>query len=292
MTTPSGAIHDIGYRHYTGPRLGSGYAMRTLLLEGLRGAFGFGRSAKSKVLPLILLGLLLFGAVVFAAMAILTNDIEQAVRPPDFVSLTAPVIAIFVASQAPQLVSRDLRFRTVALYFSRPIEHWQYLTAKYLAMSAAIALFIALPMTVITAGSLLAKFPVKHQLADYGRGIACLLVTALVYAAVALLVAAFTPRRGLGVAAIIAVFLISTTIAGVLQHLGSENGNENLENYGGLVSPTGIVGTLNAWISQIPIVGDAPPTTTQGLIYSAAAIALVGVCLGLLLLRYRKVSVS
>ena len=47
MTTqPNGAvpndsvIHDIGFRHYDGPRLGRGWAFRSLLLETLRGITG------------------------------------------------------------------------------------------------------------------------------------------------------------------------------------------------------------------------------------------------------------
>ena len=36
-------IHDIGFRHYDGPRLGRGWIVRSLLLETLRGVFGLGR---------------------------------------------------------------------------------------------------------------------------------------------------------------------------------------------------------------------------------------------------------
>ena len=51
----TGVIHDIGYRHYDGPRLGRGYLLRSLYVESLRGAYGLGRSAKSKVMPILLL---------------------------------------------------------------------------------------------------------------------------------------------------------------------------------------------------------------------------------------------
>ena len=38
MTVPreTGAIHDIGYRHYTGPRLGVPYIARSLAVHSLR----------------------------------------------------------------------------------------------------------------------------------------------------------------------------------------------------------------------------------------------------------------
>ena len=35
---PTGQIHDIGYRHYDGPRLGAGFISRSLYVDTLRGA--------------------------------------------------------------------------------------------------------------------------------------------------------------------------------------------------------------------------------------------------------------
>ena len=71
MTDPSAAtpaggsvIHDLGYRPYTGPRLGPGAIARALTLTGFRNAFGLGRSGKSKVLPFVLLALNLLPAVI------------------------------------------------------------------------------------------------------------------------------------------------------------------------------------------------------------------------------------
>ena len=53
--TNAGEIHDIGYRHYDGPRLGAGYIQRSLFLETLRGTYGLGRAARSKIVPFALL---------------------------------------------------------------------------------------------------------------------------------------------------------------------------------------------------------------------------------------------
>ena len=55
--TPAARIHNIGYRHYDGPRLGAGFIGRSLYVDTLRGAFGLGRSAKSKIMPFVLLAL-------------------------------------------------------------------------------------------------------------------------------------------------------------------------------------------------------------------------------------------
>ena len=58
----TGVIHDIGYQRYRGPRLGRGYAARSLYLHSLRTAFGLGRSAKAKVFPWLIVGIVLAGA--------------------------------------------------------------------------------------------------------------------------------------------------------------------------------------------------------------------------------------
>ncbi len=68
-----GVIHDIGFRHYDGPRLGRGYLLRSLYVESLKGAFGLGRSAKSKVMPILLLVAITLPALIIALVAGLTS---------------------------------------------------------------------------------------------------------------------------------------------------------------------------------------------------------------------------
>ena len=75
---PTGAIHDIGYRHYDGPRLGPAYVRRSLYVDTLRGAFGLGRSGRSKVMPFLLLAVLSVPAIV---MGIVTGYFGLAVDP-------------------------------------------------------------------------------------------------------------------------------------------------------------------------------------------------------------------
>ena len=69
----AGVIHDIGFRHYDGPRLGRGWIVRSLLVETFRGAFGFGRPAKAKVMPWVLIGILLAPPLIFVLVIVLTG---------------------------------------------------------------------------------------------------------------------------------------------------------------------------------------------------------------------------
>lgn len=64
------------------------------------------------------------------------------------------VMTIFVAVQAPELVSRDLRSRVLPLYFARPIKTSDYPLAKYLAFTAACAVMIEVPLLVLYLGTI------------------------------------------------------------------------------------------------------------------------------------------
>ena len=60
LRVPS-VIHDIGYQRYTGPRLGRGAVFGALYVHGLRAAFGLGRTAKAKIFPWLVVGIVAAG---------------------------------------------------------------------------------------------------------------------------------------------------------------------------------------------------------------------------------------
>src|SRR5690606_17071557 len=66
--TVNGGIHDIGYQRYGGPRLGRGYAWRSLYQHSLRTAFGLGRGAKAKLVPWTPAAIILLVAVVLTVV--------------------------------------------------------------------------------------------------------------------------------------------------------------------------------------------------------------------------------
>ncbi|HEY7846561.1 MAG TPA: ABC transporter permease, partial [Candidatus Limnocylindria bacterium] len=47
----TGAIYDLGYRGYDGPRLGRRYAVATLFWASLRAAYALKRSGRAKIVP-------------------------------------------------------------------------------------------------------------------------------------------------------------------------------------------------------------------------------------------------
>lgn len=287
-----GVIHDLGYRHYDGPRLGRAHIARALFVESTKGAYGLGRATRSKVVPLLLLGVMCAPAALIGVIAAVGNADSLPGGYTAYVLNLQLVVMVYVAGQAPASVSRDLRFRVVSLYFSRPLERVDYVLAKYAALTAAVFLLMALPLTILLAGALLAKLPVGDQVPDYLRSLGGALLTALVLAGIGLVVAAVTPRRGLGVAAIIAVLAVLAGVGASVQGIAEEQHQHTLAGYAGLISPFTVVhGVQSAVLGADNALPASPPGTVGGLVFVGVTVLLVAGSLGALLLRYRKVSV-
>jgi ABC-2 type transport system permease protein len=209
--------------------------------------------------------------------------------------LLQAVTTLFVASQAPQSASRDLRFKTTPLYFSRPIERVDYVAAKYAALTTALFLLTALPLIILYAGALLAKLGFAHQTAGFAKGLVSVLLLSLLFAGIGLVIAAATPRRGFGVAAIIAVFVISYAAVSSVQGVAVRQERYDVVGWLGVCSPITLIDGFQTWFlgatSAFPHAA-GPPSAAAGLVYLLVLAALVAGCFGLLMRRYRKVGLS
>jgi ABC-2 type transport system permease protein len=285
-------IHNIGYRSYDGPRLGRGYARRSLYSQSLRGAFGLGRSTKSKVLPMLLFGVMCMVAAIIVAVAIATpGTTALPIKYTAFAIYLQAVIGLFLAAQAPQSVSRDLRFRSIPLYFSRPIERVDYVVAKLAAMASALLILTGAPLVILYVGALLGKFDFADQTKGFGQGMVSVALLSVLFAALGLVVAALTPRRGFGVAAVIAVLTISYGAVSTVQAIAWETGSAGAVEWLGLFSPiTLISGLQTAFLganSAFP--GGEGPGAGVGMVYLIVVLALVAGSYAVLMRRYRKV---
>ncbi|CAM5365210.1 hypothetical protein SMICM304S_07687 [Streptomyces microflavus] len=231
-------IHNIGYRSYDGKRLGRAYARRSLYSQTLRGSFGLGRSAKSKVLPMLLFGVMTLVAAILVAVSMAAPDASKlVVKYTSYAIYLQAVIGLFIAAQAPQAVSRDLRFKSVPLYFSRPIERADYVVAKLAATASALFILTGAPLLVLYVGSLLAKFDFVDQTKWFGQGLVSVALLSVLFAGLGLVMAALTPRRGFGVAAVIAVLTISYGAVSTVQAIAWETGSPGAVEWLGLLSP-------------------------------------------------------
>ncbi len=225
MTAPepaaSGAIYDLGYQGYEGPRLGRLYALWSLYLLSVRNSFGIGRGALPKVLA--------FGLVVFAFMPAVVTLIFAAVvsaqdfevfAPKDYYAIIQFILVIFVAAIASDLVGNDRRTRTLALYFSRPIARDDYALAKIAALSTSLLALTVLPQAVMFAGNALGAANgldwMRDNARDVPRFVASGLILCVTFGAVGILIASYAERRAFSMISVIAIFFISLTVVSIV----------------------------------------------------------------------------
>jgi ABC-2 type transport system permease protein len=285
-------IHDIGYRHYEGPRLGPGYATRSLYTSSLRGAFGLGRSGKSKILPMGMAVIMAVPALIMVAVSVYLKSGHLPVEYPHYLTIMQFVIAVFTAAQAPVLLSRDLRFMTVPLYFSRPLRSSDYVRAKFAAMVSAVFILTLLPMLIMWIGSMLGSMDFGYNLKHFGFGVLAAALYALVYSGIGLAIAAMTPRRGFGVAAIIALFMISEGMAAVIFGVLRFKGHEDAAHWVAMINPGLLIDSTVSWICRLPHLPEAivgVTSTLGGWVFLAEIAALTAGTFALLVHRYRKI---
>jgi ABC-2 type transport system permease protein len=289
----SGVIHDIGYRHYDGERGGRAAIRRAMFVESARGAYGLGRAGRTKVMPALLLAAICLPALISTVIATVTGADQLPIAYGSYVLNLQVLVSVYLAAQAPVSVSRDLRFGVMSLYFSRPMERIDYVLAKYAALVTAVLVLLALPLTILLAGALLAEMPLGEQLPDYLRAMGAAVLLALVLAGFGLVIASVTPRRGLGVAAIIAVLLVLSGVQGAAQAIATEEGARDAAGWTGLLSPYTLVdGVARDVLGQESPLAVGPPGTAGTLVFVAVTVLVVAGCVGVLVLRYRRVSIS
>ena len=281
----SSVIHDIGYQRYGGVRLGRRHAVRALYVASLRSAFGLGRGAKAKLLPFGLLGMLLLVGAVFALARQLSG---QGGGPTYYLGIPSTVgllIVILLAVVCPELVSRDLGNKTLSLYFSRPISRADYAAAKLAAAVTVVMAALCAPMVVMLLGAVLQSGigwrGVRDESWDFSVGVLNAGLYALVLATLSLLLASLTGRRAFAAGGLVAVFLVTTPVAGA----GMEIGDGAAGELAGLASPFTLLAGVQRWVF-----GEGVPVGPYGPVYGLAALLLAVGSAALLVQRYRKVT--
>jgi ABC-2 type transport system permease protein len=284
MAGPSGVIHDIGYRRYTGPRLGRRHATAALYVHSVRTAFGLGRSAKAKIFPGMIIALAF--AVAIVAVAIRAQTDQVAMTYLQYIDGLAIPIVLFLAVVGPEIVCRDLRARVLPLYFSRPLRRSDYALAKLAAMISAVWLLLAAPLLLMFLGGVFDQTGgasgAWNEFTDFLGGLGYAAIAAVVFGAFAVPLASLSSRRAVGAVVIAAAFTVTTPIIGVVSEVGGTTARQLVP----LVNPVGIVTGLQAWVYRTHTMDIG----RFGPLYLAAAVAVVGVGTAALILRYRKVA--
>jgi len=292
---PAGVIHDLGYRPYAGPRLGNREIAWSFFVTGLRNTFGLGRSGRSKVLPMTLFAMMLLPALILVGVLVQAKDVlgldAQIVSYSTYPLTTQLLISVFVAAQAPALISRDLRFRSITLYLARPMPRTVYVLVRLASLAAATLVLIGLPLLLLYLGGLLADLPAGRETGRFLGGMVGAVLLALLLSCLSALVAALTVRRGLAVAGVIVVLLVSYTVVTTVQGIAVGTGHPRVGEVAGLFSPFTLVNGVQRALFDVPRATPTPPEgAAMGALYLAVVVLVVAGSVAALLARYRRVS--
>jgi ABC-2 type transport system permease protein len=328
--SPTGVIHDIGYKPYTGPRYGRAQIVRSLYWYSLRSAFGIGRPFRARIIPSAMFAVMMLPAAI-SIYKVATAGGDPILAYDRYAYTMFLMVVVFVATAAPELVSRDLRHHTLPLYFSRPLRRPDYPMAKLLALATAVLILEAVPLIVMYLG-VIASSTSGHSVWEQTKQLAPGLLVALAYAVVlaplTLLIAASTGRRAIATGAIAILFLATTAISHAMESVGthtvfSANGKtfdpnagppapagpdgggpgpfdrgvvvkvtyDPIARQGGLIDPLRLIEGARIWGLHATD-GQAPDPENLGLVYALELLVLTGLTTGGLFLRYRKVGVA
>ena len=291
----AGVIHDLGYRSYDGPRLGRTQIIRALTWHSFRSAWGIGRGVKAKIVPILALIVICLPAFVNAFAVARGNGrlFGYDVYSP---TLRTLVVTIFLAAQAPELVSRDLRSRVLPLYFSRPLRRGDYPLAKYIALSAALLVLIELPLFIMYVGTIASaknSHGVWAETKAFIPGLGMGVLWAVLMAAIGLVLASFTGRRAYATGIVaITCFLLWTLAELLINAEGGFTATTTAARVVGLLSPYTVIDGVRIWLGGTNQGMDPTSLGHFGPIYGVVAVLMLAASLGGLAARYRKASQS
>ena len=213
-------IADRRFQHYKGPRLGVAYSFFALLLHSVRWVVGLKRSARYKIVPIIVIAIAFLPSLVLVVIA---SVAPQGLQLPDYAGyygFVIPSIYIFVALTAPELICPDRRHGTLRMYWTSNLGPFTYLAAKLAA--------IWIVLSIVTVGPVLIQLAGYSLFGDGPRGLSDWLWTlvhiveggltlAAFYGSIALAVSSLTDRNAFASAGIILGFILSGAALGILQ---------------------------------------------------------------------------
>lgn len=281
-----GEVYDRGYQHYTGPRLGRAHAFRALTGYSMKRALGSKKRWTAKVVPAILyVTVALLVVIPLGIQAFI--DTAQILNYWDFFSVAWLILGVFVATVAPEMLCGDRREKTLILYFSRPITRLDYLLSKLLATGLLTLTITLVPLAIFWLGrQLLSSSPLRamsDNLGDLWRIVLVSVIVSAFLGALGLVVSSFTGRKAIAIGVIIVAFLVSSSMAAVLQQIF---GTPSQKAWFALLSPARLSGdfTLTLW-GQHNQDGQFG-TPLDSWVYGAAMIIIVLICCAIMYWRY------
>ena len=242
-----GRVFDLGYRRYAGAREGRARARRALFVNGVRTCFGLGRGAWTKALMVLFFGATMApAALLIIVNGLLGDAVDNFIVLPgadEYYRNVSPVLIIFAAIIAPELLCPDRREGVIHLYFARPLTAADYVIGRWTAFFAVSLALIYSGQALLLAGlTMAAPDPLEYlreNWLDFPRSLGAGAAVAVIATTIPLAVSAFTSRRAYASAAVIGAFMITLITAGIL--------DENLSPWSRLIA----VGSVQTYVNDI-----------------------------------------
>ncbi|STD12920.1 ABC-type transport system involved in multi-copper enzyme maturation, permease component [Dermatophilus congolensis] len=286
-TSPSaGVIHDLGYRHYDGPRHTDAAIARALFFNGLGGAYGIGRTGRAKWIPFVLLIMYILPA--FITVGVLSFGLlnELPTKLYNYPSGSAILPSIFVATQAPTIFGRDLRHRSIVLYMARPLSARIYALTRWASMTGAVFLFLLAPLVLLFLGGLLANLNAAELTRQVAPALGVCFLISLGTSSIAGIISSWTLRPGLSIVFSLAVFMLGNGIVAMLQAILQVTGKASMA--------AEMLGIFSPYAAANGAIHAFEPTTAMILAPSSAAVhalywvvCIIGPALGVWLIGNR-----
>jgi ABC-2 type transport system permease protein len=295
----TGAVYDRGYRPYEGRRGGRRAATAALFRTSLRRAIGIRRPWRQKVAPAVLLAIAVIPAVINVGVGYLTRNTPaegfEFITYREYLGVSSALL-LFVALVAPDIVCPDRRQRVLPLIFARPLTGRDYALAKVGAIFTCVFAFAFLPQVVLYVGQML----VSDGALDYLTGHTDVMwqvpvaaaALALFYSVLGVAVSSLSGRRMVAAATMLGITLVSSTVSGILVQANRRPG----EPVGGGHAAALInILALPLRIRDLVFLGrigeDSPLSGVAGGGAASVAlyVAIVGLCVAVILVRYRAV---
>jgi ABC-2 type transport system permease protein len=217
------------------------------------------------------------------------------------------VLLVFIAIQAPELVSRDLRSHCLPLYFARPIRRIDYPAAKLAGFILACMAMIEIPLLLLYLGTVTQVHggsAIWTQTKGLLLGLAIGALWAILLGSIGLVLASLSGRRVFATGGIVIVLFLSWALANLLTQIGLHavrNGAGGpaalaahpsaLARLSGLISPFTDLDGLRLWLGGTTP-GQIPNPGHYGPLYGVMFVIFLAAAVGGLVARYRKVGVA
>lgn len=277
---PRGEIFERGYRHYEGPREGRAHAIRALIVYSIKRGLGIKKRWTAKIIPFTLTAAAFVPVVIIIGVRALLGSAVDWFNYASLYAALSIVLLLFAAVAAPEMLCDDRHEHVLQLYFSRALTRVDYLVAKVSALGILMGAIALAPALLLFVGNtLLASGPLSylaHHVGDLGRVVAIGTLFSVFYAALGLVVASYTERKGVAAAIYVGGMLV---VSGIVGAIFSTVGGD-WKRYLLLVDPTSLTEGLSNWVLGVQPEPDSvlAQAGLHGSWFLASVGALVVVC--------------